>query len=157
MVSLLLRSLFFTILQPGVVAGLVPYLMLRRRGVALIPDEWVATHLIGTVLMLIGAIVLIVCVVRFMTEGKGTISPFDPTRELVVRGLYRYSRNPMYMGVVTLLAGEAIFWWSTALAVYTVCVFVAFNLFIMLHEEPRLEHDFPEKYIEYRRKVRRWI
>lgn len=157
MVSLVLRSLFFTILQPGVVAVLVPYLMLRRRGAKLVPEEWSATHFIGATLMLIGAIVLVICVARFMTEGKGTISPLDPTKELVVRGLYRYSRNPMYMGVVTLLTGEAIFWWSTAMAIYTAVVFVAFNLFIILHEEPRLERDFPQRYSEYRRKVRRWI
>jgi protein-S-isoprenylcysteine O-methyltransferase Ste14 len=89
--------------------------------------------------------------------SPGTISPLDPTKELVVRGLYRYSRNPMYVGAMTLLAGEAIFWWSSAVAVYAAVVFIAFNLFILLHEEPRLERAFPGQYGEYRRRVRRWF
>ena len=157
MLSLLLRNLVFTILQPGVVTVLIPYLILRGRGAELVPGAWTPTHYVGAGLMLIGAVILITCILRFVTEGKGTISPLDPTTELVVRGLYRYSRNPMYVGAMTLLVGEAIFWWSKGLAIYAAAVFVAFNLFIILHEEPRLKRTFPGQYDEYRRRVRRWF
>ena len=107
--------------------------------------------------MLIGAVVLLTCVMRFVTDGKGTISPLDPTKKLVIRGLYRYSRNPMYVGATTLLIGEAIFWWSPALAIYSALVFLTFNLVILLHEEPRLRREFGDEYRDYVSQVRRWI
>lgn len=157
MLSLLLRNLLFTILQPGVVGGLFPYLILRGRGRTFLPDSWTATHVIATILMLVGAAIVFRCILRFATEGEGTLSPLDPTKKLVVRGLYRYSRNPMYVGMMILLSGEAVFWWSSALAIYAVVVFVGFNLFILLHEEPRLKREFGAEYDAYRSNVRRWI
>lgn len=158
MLSLLLRNLIFTILQPGVVTVLVPYLILRWRGYALVPDDlWRASHVAGIALMAIGAAIVLICVMRFVTDGKGTISPLDPTRKLVIRGLYRYSRNPMYVGVTTLLIGEAVFWWSPELLLYLAIVFLAFNLVILLHEEPRLRREFGDEYREYVSKVGRWL
>ena len=155
--SLHLRNLFFTILQPGVVTVLIPYLILRSTRRDMMPPEWAARHYIAAVVMLIGASILLTCVVRFVTEGRGTISPLDPTTKLVVRGLYRYSRNPMYLGAITLLAGESLFWWSASLATYAVIVFVAFNLFIIFHEEPRLRREFGDEYHAYASSVRRWV
>lgn len=157
MISLLLRNLLFTVLQPGVVAGLVPYLVLRNRGYELLPASWSASHYIGSILMAVGFCIMALCIIRFATEGKGTLSPLDPTKKLVVRGLYRYSRNPMYVGVMILLTGEALFWWSPALAIYAVVVFIAFNLFIFLHEEPRCRRVFGAEYDAYRSQVRRWL
>ena len=157
MLSLLLRNLLFTILQPGVVGVLIPYLILRGRGRGFVPDVWEATHIVGGVMMLVGSVIVLICILRFATEGKGTLSPLDPTKQLVVRGLYRYSRNPMYVGMMILLAGEALFWWSSSLAIYAVIVFVAFNLFIVLHEEPRCRRVFGSEYDNYRASVRRWL
>jgi len=157
MLSLLLRNLLFTILQPGVVAGLFPYLILRRRGYELVPDAWSVAQCVGAMLMVVGFSIMVACILRFATEGKGTLSPLDPTKKLVVRGLYRYSRNPMYVGVMILLTGEALFWWSPALAWYAAVVFVGFNLFILLHEEPRLRREFGEEYEMYVQQVRRWF
>ena len=157
MLSLLLRNLLFTILQPGVVTGLIPYLLLRNSGKTFFPEHWTIWHFIGAILMITGFSLLIYCVLKFATEGKGTISPIDPTKKLVAKGLYRYSRNPMYVGAMTLLAGEAVFWQSLALAIYAVVVFVAFNLFIVLHEEPRLRRVFGVEYEEYFQNVRRWL
>lgn len=157
MTSLLLRNLFFTILQPGVVAGLVPYLILKASGNELIPESLNVSQYAGAILMVSGFIVMLACILRFATEGKGTLSPLDATKKLVVRGLYRYSRNPMYVGVMLMLVGEALFWKSPALAVYAAAVFVAFNLFILLHEEPRLRREFGEDYKKYFSEVRRWL
>ena len=157
MVSLLIRNLIFTILQPGVAAGLVPYLILTNTGRTFFPEVWTIWNYVGTVLMLAGSIVIIACILRFATEGRGTLSPLDPTKKLVVHGLYSYSRNPMYVAVTVLLIGECLFWMSWALAAYTAILFVAFNLFIMLHEEPRLRRDFPTEYELYCARVRRWL
>ncbi len=157
MISLLLRNLLFTILQPGVVAGLVPYLLLRNSGVEFCPGKWTISHYAGAILMALGLSITLACILRFATEGKGTISPIDPTKKLVARGLYRYSRNPMYIGVTILLIGESLFWRSLALSLYTAVVFAAFNIFIALHEEPRLRRVFGEEYEAYCRQVRRWL
>jgi len=157
MLSLLFRNLLFTILQPGVVVVLLPYLIIRSRGYDLLPRELSATHYLGGALIVAGGLVMATCIMRFVTEGKGTISPIDPTKKLIVRGLYRYSRNPMYLGAMLILAGESIFWWSASLALYAAIVFLAFNLFIILHEEPRLRREFSSEYDDYTAKVRRWI
>jgi len=155
MVSLLLRNLLFMILQPGLVAGVVPYLLLRGFG-AFVPQVWSASHFVGLTIAVIGFAVLMYCVWIFPFLGQGTISPLDPTQKLVTTGIYQYSRNPMYIGAVVLLIGEAIFYRSPLLAGYTCLIFLAFNLFIIFHEEPRLKRAFGDQYDEYRQQVRRW-
>ena len=100
---------------------------------------------------------MLICIISFAVKGRGTLSPADPTKKLVVTGLYRYSRNPMYIGVVMILTGEAIFFQSVSLWIYLLVVIIAFNIFILLHEEPRLQKDFGEEYKKYCQKVRRWI
>jgi|SRR5687767_4307186 len=157
MLSLLLRNLLFTILQPGIVVVLLPYLLLRGGDRNFFPDLWSPWHYVGAFVMILGFGILLRCILRFATEGKGTLSPLDPTKKLVVRGLYRYSRNPMYVGAMLALVGEAVFWQSLVLAIYAGVVFVAFNLFIIFHEEPRLKRDFGNEYELYSQKVRRWL
>lgn len=157
MVSLLLRNLLFMLLQPGLVTGLIPWLLLRGSDRSFVPETWSGLHFIGIFFATIGLTVLMICIWRFPFEEKGTISPLDPTERLVVHGLYRYSRNPMYVGAIVLLIGESLYWASPTLAIYTAVLFVGFNLFIMLHEEPRLKRDFPVEYELYCAKVRRWL
>ncbi len=157
MLSLLLRNLLFTILQPGIVVGLIPYLILRSTDKSFFPDVWTFRQYVGAFVLIPGVLILVSCILRFMTEGKGTISPLDPTKKLVIKGLYRYSRNPMYLGVILVLIGEAIFWESLILGGYAAVVFIAFNLFIIFHEEPRLKRDFGAEYEAYFQKVRRWL
>lgn len=154
--SLLLRNLIFTVLQPGLVAGVIPYYILGGELRAL-ETPWQFHTYAGLFILAIGLVIMLRCILQFALEGKGTLSPVDPTRRLVVRGLYRYSRNPMYVGVMMILVGEAIATESTSLWIYLAIVFIAFNLFIFLHEEPRLRKDFGEEYILYCRNVRRWI
>jgi protein-S-isoprenylcysteine O-methyltransferase Ste14 len=157
MVSLLLRNLYFTILQPGIVVGLIPYVILRYTGREIAPASLGATHFTGAALMIVGVIIAGSCILRFATEGEGTLSPIDPTKKLVIRGLYKYSRNPMYVGAMLALGGETLFWWSPALAIYSTGVFIVFNLFVHLHEEPRCRRDFGDAYAEYCNRTRRWF
>lgn len=157
MISLFLRNLIFTILQPGLVAGLIPYLLFKWEGKAFWPEVWTISNTVGAVLAVSGFFILMICIRRFATEGQGTLSPLDPTKKLVISGLYKYSRNPMYVGVILLLLGEAVFGRSMVLLFYTGIVFTVFNLFIFLHEERRLKRDFGREYEDYCRKVRRWF
>jgi protein-S-isoprenylcysteine O-methyltransferase Ste14 len=157
MLSLLLRNLFFTLLQPGVVAGLVPYLLLRSRWGVLMDMPFTILQYIGILLFATGLAIMLDCILRFALEGKGTLSPVDPTRELVASGLYRFSRNPMYVGVMLMLFGESVFSQSIYLSLYSLFIFILFNLFIILVEEPRLKRDFGDAYEQYSEKVRRWI
>lgn len=157
MLSLLLRNLFFTILQPGIVAGLIPFLILEDEINNIFAQPWTYQHYLGAIVLLIGFIVMLTCIISFAVNGRGTLSPIDPTKRLVITGLYKFSRNPMYVGVTMILIGEAIFSQSSYLWIYSLFVFVAFNIFIRLHEEPRLRKDFGEEYDQYCKKVRRWI
>jgi protein-S-isoprenylcysteine O-methyltransferase Ste14 len=153
MISLYLRNLFFTILQPGIVVGLIPYLLLKQH----FTEGGDFMQIVGSFIGFFGLIVMLACIKRFATEGEGTLSPADPTKQLVINGLYRRSRNPMYVGVVTILIGESVFFTSSMLGIYTLVVFIGFNLFIVFIEEPRLKRDFGEAYIMYCKNIRRWI
>lgn len=155
--SLLFSSLFFTLLQPGIVAGLIPYWLLRQAIRSTFSFHWGWTQFLGIFLFTTGLLLLLDCVLRFALTGRGTLSPADPTKKLVIRGWYQYSRNPMYIGVMGMLTGEALFyqvvwfWWYVAL------IGLLFNLFIILVEEPRLKKDFGDEYLTYRKSVRRWL
>jgi len=92
----------------------------------------------------------------FFGAGRGTLAPFDPPRHLVVSGLYRFTRNPMYNGVALLLIGEAWLFQSLALWKYAALVFVMFNVMVMAYEEPTLESQFGESFRIYKRAVPRW-
>jgi protein-S-isoprenylcysteine O-methyltransferase Ste14 len=152
---LAIRALFFVALLPGVVAGYIPYRILLASGRLHLPAVGVAS--IGAlVLMLSGVLVLLRCVWDFFAIGKGTLAPIDPPRHLVVRGLYRYTRNPMYNGVLAVVVGEAWLFSSTSVLTYAAFVFLAFHLMVVLYEEPVLEAQFHESYLDYRRSVPRW-
>jgi protein-S-isoprenylcysteine O-methyltransferase Ste14 len=156
-ITLLLRSLLFTVLNPGLVVGVIPYWILGNRTVGLFTKPLQTHQYLGVLLFIPGLIVLIDCILRFLVEGRGTLSPIDPTKRLVVKGLYKYSRNPMYVGVMMMLIGEAVFFQSGNLWIYLVLIFIIFNLFIVLVEEPRLHSDFGKEYYQYCQKVRRWV
>ena len=100
---------------------------------------------------------LAACVWEFARTGRGTLSPVDPPRKLVVRGLYRYVRNPMYLSVTAIVLGEVLLTGSRALLIYWALWFFAANLFVMGYEEPTLRREFGTDYERYRREVGRWI
>lgn len=157
MTSLLLRNLFFTILQPGLVAGLFPYWIAGTQFDFAVAQPFNSFQYGALLIFVAGFVIMMACIFRFAFEGKGTLSPADETKQLVIGGLYRYSRNPMYIGVMLILIGETLFTLSSSLAIYSSIIFICFNLFIMLHEEPRLQKDFGDQYGQYRKKVRRWL
>lgn len=157
MLSLFIRNLIFTILQPGLVAGLIP-LWITGVGInSKFEEVWQFHHYIGTIAFLNGFVIMLLCIISFAIKGRGTLSPVDPTKKLVISGLYYFSRNPMYVGVILILIGEAIFFQSANLLVYLLSVLVGFNIFVIHIEEPRLKKDFGKEYDLYCQKVRRWI
>jgi protein-S-isoprenylcysteine O-methyltransferase Ste14 len=136
-------------------AGYVPW---RFFGLAHIHvDLTNPLHLLGILLIAAGAALLIACIWEFARRGRGTLAPVDPPRELVVQGLYRYVRNPMYLSVSTIVLGEVLLTRSRALLLYWVVFFVAANLFVMLYEEPALRARFGASYEHYTRTVGRWV
>ena len=153
---LFLRSVFFTILQPGTVAVLIPYWLISSRNDSVLTSQQPLRYL-GLPLIVIGAATLLWCIWDFFASGRGTISPIDPPKHLVVRGLYRYVRNPMYVAVVIMLLGETIFFMSQAVLIEAAIFFVLANLFVMLYEEPTLRRKFGESYANYTQTVGRWI
>jgi protein-S-isoprenylcysteine O-methyltransferase Ste14 len=150
-----LRSLLFLVLIPGTVAGYIPWRLLRTSKQLAIPALSISSSLAAG-LALLGICALLVCVWDFFEAGRGTLAPFDPPRLLVVRGLYRLTRNPMYNGVVVLLAAEAWFFQSTTLIEYALVVFLIFHLMVVVYEEPALEQQFGDSYRAYRAAVPRW-
>ena len=153
---LFLRSLFFALLLPGSVTLLIPYFILSGRG-GIRVQQWGSLQYLAVIGVAAGATILIWCISDFARVGRGTLSPVDPPSTLVVRGLYRYVRNPMYVGVLLLLLGEAALFQSRALLIYTGIWFLFVNLFVILYEEPTLRGKFGDSYDQYRRSVRRWI
>ena len=152
---LFLRSAFWTIAFPGFFAGLVPW---RYFGLSSVDFNWRnPLHLVGGLLMALGAALLLTCIYEFARRGRGTLSPVDPPRELVVQGLYRYVRNPMYLSVLTIVAGEILLTRSGALLVYWIVFLGSVNLFIRGYEEPYLRDRFGESYERYTRSVGRWL
>jgi protein-S-isoprenylcysteine O-methyltransferase Ste14 len=154
-VWLALRSLLWTILFPGFFAGYVPW---RYFGVGRVRlDLFNATQVLGLFCIGAGTLLLAACIFEFARSGRGTLSPLDPPRRLVVRGLYGYVRNPMYLSVTTIILGEALVSRSLALATYWVIWFACVNLFVMGYEEPTLRRQFGASYDEYTREVGRWV
>jgi protein-S-isoprenylcysteine O-methyltransferase Ste14 len=152
---LLLKIVVFTLVAPGTVTVLVPALVLQGgldptavrgfRGAA------------GVVLMLGGALLYGWCAWAFARVGRGTPAPVDPPRVLVTGGLYAWTRNPMYLGVLSVLLGEAVAFGSSRLLAYAAVVFLAFHLFTVLYEEPAHRRRFGPAFEEYCRRVPRWL
>jgi protein-S-isoprenylcysteine O-methyltransferase Ste14 len=153
-VLLFIRGGFWAVLFPGFIAGYVPW---RVFGVSVSSDGFGPRAVTGIVVATLGLLLLVTCIVEFGHRGKGTLSPVDPPRELVVTGLYRWVRNPMYVGVSLMLFGEILISPSWGLALYAAAFVTLANLFIRAYEEPYLHRTFGKSYELYRRHVRRWL
>lgn len=154
-VWLAIRSIGWTVLLPGVFAGYLPWRYFGLRDVRLSLEN--PLHLIGVLSIVLGTALLGTCIWEFSRSGGGTLSPTDPPRELVVRGPYRYVRNPMYLAVTVIVLGEFLLTWSRPLLIYWVIWFVAVNLFVVGYEEPTLRESFGPAYDRYREAVGRWL
>jgi protein-S-isoprenylcysteine O-methyltransferase Ste14 len=153
---LALRSLLYTILIPGTVTVLLPYLIVSATG-AIVAAPLGILQVLGLLAMALGAAILLRCIWEFMVTGRGTLAPVDPPTQLVVRGLYRYVRNPMYFGAFILLLGEAALFESVPLLQYAIAWFIIINLIVLFGEEPVLRRRFGDSYQRYTAAVRRWV
>jgi len=153
-IAAILKTAVFTVLAPGTVAGYVPW-RLRHTSVVQVGvvQRWAAC-----------AVIALGCAIYFHTAfwgfamiGGGTPAPIAPPKMLVVRGLHRFVRNPMYIGVLLIVAGQVWLFWSRSLFLYVALLWSAFHLFVLIYEEPTLQKEFGESYERYRAGVPRWI
>jgi protein-S-isoprenylcysteine O-methyltransferase Ste14 len=142
------RSLTAFVFLPGTIAFIVPWLLR--------PDA-IPMHLDGVPVLLIGIGLLLWCVRDFHVIGRGSLAPWAPPRHLVIVGLYRFSRNPMYVAVVVILVGWALAFRSTTLWIYAACVAIAFHFRVVFNEEPYLARTHGAEWTAYRARVPRWM
>src|SRR5437867_4056864 len=148
---LYLRAVIAFVALPGVVAGLVPVLLVAG------DDHRGGGRAIGFAVLAVGLVLLVWCARDFLVAGRGTLAPWDPPKRLVVVGLYRFVRNPMYLAVLILLLGWSLATGSRLVAGYTFVVAMAFHLRVLLHEEPWLRRQFGTACKTYFASVPRWL
>lgn len=152
----ILGSAIFFVLAPGSVAGVVPYLISGWRFappfLGLAASRW-----IGALLVALGLAGLAHCFARFALEGRGTPAPLAPTETLVISGLYRYVRNPMYVAVLGIVLGQAVLFGNVPLLGYSAVVWLCFHAFVLAYEEPTLSQRYGHAYARYRAAVPRWL
>ncbi|HJU75077.1 MAG TPA: methyltransferase [Gemmatimonadaceae bacterium] len=155
----LLRQLLAIAALPFVVAVVVPTWIARQYGIVVrvATGPLVVLQVLGVSVLALGLLLFFASLRRFATEGKGTLAPWDPPRRLVVRGPYRYVRNPMISGVLLVLLGESLLLLSRAHLSWAILFFVINAIYIPLLEEPQLAARFGVSYDEYRRHVPRLI
>jgi protein-S-isoprenylcysteine O-methyltransferase Ste14 len=152
-ISAVAKTLVFTVFVPGTVAGYVPWRLRRGAAPATCVEAWAALIVIA-----IGvAIYLHTAFWGFALIGGGTPAPIAPTKILVVKGLHRYVRNPMYLGVALAIGGQAWLFHSLRILIYMTCMLTVAHLFVVFYEEPALRRQFGQEYDRYRATVPRWI
>lgn len=146
------RAVIAFLVMPGIVALALPL--------------WIGVHrmshgggfnTVGLLPLIAGFAMLVWCVYEFYVSGKGTLAPWAPPKHLVTSGLYRHTRNPMYVAVSLMLFGWSVCFWSPVLATYTASMFAGFHLRIVYGEEPWLERTHGAQWLEYRSRVPRWL
>lgn len=142
----------FFLVAPGLVAGVVPWWLTGWR----FEPIWAPLRLIGAVLTIAFGLILVSAFARFVVEGIGTPAPVAPPRHLVVGGLYRFVRNPMYIAVVSTIAGQALLFGQLKLFAYAGIVAAVMVAFVHFYEEPDLTERFGADYETYRRAVPGW-
>ena len=152
----LLGSAVFFVVAPCTVAGLVPWSITDWQ----LQPPFLGLELtrgIGAIMILTGVLGLVDAFARFALQGLGTPAPIAPTRNLVVTGLYRHVRNPIYVAVVAIILGQAVLMGESRLIVYGALLWLAFHVFVVAYEEPTLELTFGSEYEAFRTAVPRWI
>jgi protein-S-isoprenylcysteine O-methyltransferase Ste14 len=152
----ILRSAVFLVLAPGTVAGLVPWWISRWRMDTPI-SGWLPLRFLGGLLVVAGLPVLVDSFARFALQGVGTPAPVFPTKHLVVTGLYRFVRNPMYVAVVSVILGQGLVLGNLRILEYGALVWLAFYLFVLVYEEPTLHASFGPQYEQFCAAVSRWM
>ena len=151
-VSLVVRNLVFTVVVPGLGGVLAPWWIVTRHGHAATPVAWEAVPVIAA-----GAALYGWCVWNFAAVGRGTPGPWDAPRRVVAAGPYRWVRNPIYIGALLVVLGEAWLFMSWPLVAYAGAMAIVCHLFVIGYEERTLRRRFGDSYLEYRRSVPRWL
>jgi protein-S-isoprenylcysteine O-methyltransferase Ste14 len=146
-------SAAFFVVAPGVVVGLIPWGLTDGWDAK---NPWAPLVVLGAVLLAAGLLVLVRAFVRFVVEGIGTPAPVAPTEHLVVGGLYRHVRNPMYLALAAIVTGQALVLGRPALLLYAAAVLAITATFVRVYEEPTLSRQFGAEYEAYRRAVPGW-
>ena len=154
-IFVLVRTITYATLFIGLLLVFLPARLLTWSGVK-DPTAIGVAQATGMLAAALGGALALWCIFTLALLGKGTPAPFDPPRRLVIRGPYRFVRNPMYLGAATALAGAALFYQSVALAGYVAAFLLTMHAFVMLHEEPALRTTFGADYARYCGQVRRW-
>ena len=154
--SAIAGSIVFFFLAPGIVAFLIPWVISGWPNTPLMRGPG-PMQMAGGALGLVGLAALIECFARFALDGLGTPAPVAPTKTLVVTGLYRHVRNPMYVAVVAIILAHALWFESWAVLVYGGLIWLAFTTFVAVYEEPTLKASFGAEYDRYCKHVGRWI
>lgn len=150
------RAVTYATVFVGFLLIYLPSRLLERAGIMRLPAiRW--PQIAGMALGIAGGVLAGWCLGAFVWIGHGTPAPFDPPRQLVIRGPYRYVRNPMYCGAALTMGGAALFFESIVLAVYFALFLLAAHLFVMFYEEPTLKRKFGTDYEVYCKRVRRWL
>jgi protein-S-isoprenylcysteine O-methyltransferase Ste14 len=146
-------SFIFLLIGPGTVLGVVPWVISGWKFQPVSFD----IRVFGVVLIVLGLVPLVESVVRFALKGLGTLAPMAPPQHLVVTGFYRHVRNPMFVGFVAIIMGQAYLFGDPWLLAYAALVWLVTHLVAVLHEEPSLRRKFGAEYDTFRRHVPRWI
>ena len=152
----LVRAITYAALFIGFVLVYLPGRFLSWSGIVA-PATTGAPQLAGMIMVTIGTAIALWCVFAFVFIGKGTPAPFDPPKRLVIRGPYRFVRNPMYIGAGMTLAGAALYYQSPSILIYTCLFFLITHLFVVSYEEPTLRRTFGDEYEAYFCRVSRWL
>lgn len=153
--SAIIGSVVFFLAAPCFVAGVLPWLILDRYRLPL--STTLPFVVIGWILTVVVIAALLHCFVRFALEGLGTPAPVAPTEKLVVGGIYRHVRNPMYVAVLSIIAGQALLFASWSIVVYGGIMGIAMIAFVHFYEEPTLASRYGAEYETYRRAVPGWL
>ena len=149
------RAALFIVVVPASVAGWIPWYAAGSPPLA--PRAGALLAALSLAMIVAGWTVLLICAREFARAGHGTPAPYDPPRSLVTTGLYRLTRNPMYVGVVTAIFGQALWFHSRDATIYGFVMALAFHVAILIYEEPRLTRVFGQQYLDYKQAVPRWI
>lgn len=149
--TLFIKSILFSLVVPGTVAVIIPLSISPK----IREDAWL--FLPGGLFLLIGFVIYCWCVWDFIIYGQGTPAPINAPKHLVIKGLYQYTRNPMYLGVLMIIFGWTLFFSSLFLMAYGLCIAIFFQLLIVFYEEPSLQRQFSVSYGQYKNLVNRWI
>ena len=150
-----LRTVLFTLLVPGTVMGVAPFALIVS--IAGPHFDFGDARFLGLIPLALGLAIIVWCFADFVRRGQGTPAPYDPPRRLVIAGLYRFVRNPQYVGVVLVLIGEALLSGAGVLFGYAALMALIYHLFVRFYEEPHLRLFFGEEYLRYCEETPRWI